>query len=145
MGVSPTLDSPPHFALPAPPTLLGDSKTSLEEIVTYLLTPAYSGIFFSRSDLAQLARRHEVPRGFGDRSQIFANLLRAAGKYDALPPLIDDITAVARQWYSKYGHYLADFPSLSCFVNPWRLQTSATIDFLAALKDSVAHPTHHHM
>ena len=127
----------PHFALPAPPALPGNSETSLKDIVSFLLTPAYSGLFIGRDDLAQMARRHHIPRGFGDRSQILANLLRAAGTYDTLPPLMEDVTELARQWHTKYDRYVNDFPATSHFVIPWREQTSTTIDLLVGLEQSI--------
>lgn len=71
--------------------LLEDKKTGLKDIALHILTPAYSGVFISQYEISRIARKLELPRGFGNRVQMFMNLVRAAVSFDALPSLLDEI------------------------------------------------------
>ena len=85
-----------------PPDLLAEEKTGLKDIAAYLTTPAWSGLFLSRSDLARMGRGERLPRGFGSRVQTLTNLLRAAAEFDRVPPLLDALDAQADAWESFY-------------------------------------------
>jgi TorA maturation chaperone TorD len=71
--------------------LLDDPHTGLRDIAEYLLTPARSGVFLTRSDLAALGRRRELPRGFGPRLLTLDNMLRSAVDYGQLAGLLADL------------------------------------------------------
>ena len=107
-----------HYGLPEPPEVLERTSTSLKTIAEYLTTPVFSGLYLSRSEIAALARRGRIPRGFGSRSQTLANLLRSASEYDSLPDVLvalndlvseweafyrDDMTAASREWRKRLG------------------------------------------
>lgn len=72
------------FELPDPPELLDDPKTGLRDIAEFLLVPAYTGIFLSRSGIRALSRKERLPAGFGSRKNMLSNLLRSAANYDGL-------------------------------------------------------------
>ncbi|MEL6349306.1 MAG: molecular chaperone TorD family protein, partial [Myxococcota bacterium] len=63
--------------------LLDAPKTSVWRIAGALSTPATSGVFLTRVDLRVLGRAAGVPRGFGARQQMIANLLRNAAEYQS--------------------------------------------------------------
>jgi len=82
-------------ALPPPPEeLLARKETGLKRIAEVLLTPAYSGVYLSRQDIAALARGRDTPRGFGGRLQMLTNLLRNASEYNDLPGLLATLDEV---------------------------------------------------
>jgi hypothetical protein len=85
-----------------PPALLEDDKTNLGEIVTYLLTPVYSGIYLSRDDIGRLASRGSVPRGFGERRNMLTDLLRSAANYGHLDQVLASLQDLVANWESLY-------------------------------------------
>lgn len=82
------------IALPPPDLDLDAPRTDLRRIAEWLTTPARCGFFLSKSDIARLARRFELPRGFGGRAQILINLLRAAARFDAIPAVFEALDAL---------------------------------------------------
>lgn len=121
--------APPFHLLSAPP-LLEDRATTLQEIAQWLLCPPYSGLFLSRDDLGRLARRHQLPRGFGDRALLLTNLLRSAIKYDCFEALITDLHALIRAEEQAYERFADEMPASSPWLERWQTQTSATATLL---------------
>jgi hypothetical protein len=91
-----------------------------------LTTPPYSGFYLSRDTVAQLARAQNIPRGFGDRTQMLTNLLRGAAQFDALPALVDDLQTVLTTWQDAYTDYAASMPTLAPFAAVWQERISQT-------------------
>lgn len=114
-----------EFQLARPPNLLEDEKTGLKEIVGYLLRPVYSGIYLSRDDIGRLARQRALPRGFGDRQQMFLNLLRSAANYGGLAAILEQLQNLAKSWAETYGEMAFD-PILAPFANQWQYRASST-------------------
>lgn len=110
--------------LPDNPPLLDDERAGLKEIARYLITPLQSGIYLGRHDIGQLARRLELPRGFGNREQMLLNLMRAAGQYDQASQLFTLIGAVINRWQLVYDSLSVDFPDAAAFVQPWQSRTA---------------------
>jgi TorA maturation chaperone TorD len=75
---------PPAFTLPEPPELLDNPKTGLRDIAEFLLVPAYTGVFLSRSGIRSLSHKEQLPAGFGSRKNMLSNLLRSAANYDGM-------------------------------------------------------------
>jgi TorA maturation chaperone TorD len=120
------------FTLPAPPQL-GGSESSLKEIARFLVTPPYSGLFLSRDAISALARKQELPRGFGDRAQILTTLLRTAGQYDAAGAVFQDLAAICSDWAERYGEQLDRFPNLAPWIRPWQERVEQTAESLRAI------------
>jgi hypothetical protein len=99
--------------------LLKNEKTSLKDIAEFLTTPPHSGIFLSRDDVGRLARRQDLPRGFGDRTQMLTNLMRSASQYDVMPALLADLENVVAQWVEGYGRF-AQNPTLAPYARQWQ-------------------------
>lgn len=106
------------FELPPPDLDLDDPRTDLRRIGEWLCTPARCGIFLSKRDIGRLARRFELPRGFGGRSQILINTLRAAARFDAIGAVFEALEDLI----DAADRALAD-PSrarIAALVDPWR-------------------------
>jgi TorA maturation chaperone TorD len=127
----------PASFLPPLPDLLDDDKTGLKEIAGYLLTPAYSGLYLSRDDVARLARRHGLPRGFGTRRQTLVNLLHAAADYAALDPLLADLRGLVDDWRAFYATFLDGTPALAAIAGTWIERISVTQELLEDLTSAV--------
>jgi hypothetical protein len=93
-------------ATPASPRatqLLDDPQTRLADLARFLTTPARSGIFLGRVDIARLAQRDDLPRGFGDRATELENLLHAAARFQTVSALAGDLEALLQQWRGFYN------------------------------------------
>ena len=118
---------PPTPPLPVPPALLDDAKTGLKDIADYLTTPAWSGLYLSRTDIARLGRAEHLPRGFGARTQMLTNLLRAAADFDRLDPLLTQVDALATTWQSYYETLAQrDVPGLDGVAQAWLVRLEGT-------------------
>lgn len=124
-------------ALPEPPPLLNNEKTGLKEIAGYLTTPPYSGLFLSRDDIARLGRTQNIPRGFGDRTQILTNLLRGAAQFDTLPALLDGMQAVIATWQKAFTSSADSMPILAPFITLWQKRISQTSQTLIQIEQQI--------
>jgi len=114
------------WALPTLPVgLLEDRKTSLWRIAGVLASPALSGVFLTRADLGRIGRAAGVPRGFGARQQMLANLLRNAAEYEELPALLGQLDALWAERSAAYAALAEVQPVLSGPVQAWRTQAEA--------------------
>ncbi|KAA3657708.1 MAG: hypothetical protein DWQ04_27280 [Chloroflexi bacterium] len=123
----------PH-RLPDLPSLLENDKTSLKDIANYLITPAYSGFFLSRDHISHIAREHQLPRGFGNRSQMLTNLMKTAVQYDLFPTLINTLQATATAFSQKFEHIIQTHPQLGSHLTPWQDRCLSTIQILEQIK-----------
>lgn len=114
---------------------LNNDKTGLKDIAQFLTTPPHSGIFLSRDDVGRLARRMDLPRGFGDRAQMLTNLMRTAVQYDTLPALLQAIRQHAAAWDDAYAQTAAAYPTLAPFIAPWQTRLQATRQILHAMQE----------
>ncbi|MCB0064297.1 MAG: molecular chaperone TorD family protein [Caldilineaceae bacterium] len=129
----------PVWALPAPPTLLQDARTSLKDIAHFLITPVYSGIFLSRASINRLGRTQRLPRGFGSREQMLTNLLRTAAQYELLSALLGDLVQEFHLWQQTYQNVLTANAHLAEFVKPWLTRAGATVELLAEMDKTLMH------
>lgn len=116
----------PLNPLTAVPPLLEEEKNGLKEIADYLTTPVFSGFYLSRDDIARLARSQNLPRGFGDRTQMLTNLMRIAAQFESLPGLLTEIEYWANSWQKSYAALAAEKPELMPFTTRWQERISQT-------------------
>ncbi len=128
-------DMPPPFELPAPPDLLADAKTSLRDIASALMTPAWVGIYLSREDVGRLAGRHQIPTGFTDRKTLMHNVLRAGVDYGVFPALMADLRQMTDAW-AAYFHQIGEHPALWAGCSVWAGRAAHTADLLRHIESS---------
>jgi TorA maturation chaperone TorD len=126
-----------EFNLPDPPELLEDEKTGLKEIVAYLLTPALSGIYLGRDDISRLARGHSIPRGFGERRQMLASLLRSAANYGDLGQVLSSLKGLVIAWVNAYQDMATSSKPLST-ATIWQQRASATAGMITHMRSRLA-------
>jgi hypothetical protein len=114
------------FTLPPPPDLLADDKTSIKDIANYLVTTPYCGAFLSRDNIGHIARTLNIPRGFGDRGQMMANLLRAAAGFEEMPALLQTLTTYFDDLLGGYANLTEIDLHLTPFITPWQERLSLT-------------------
>ena len=128
--------TPFQFALPDTPDLLGDEATRLKDIATYLLTPAYSGIFISRDEIRRMARQLRLSHGFGDRPQMLSNLMQTAVDYDQFSSLITQLEAICQQWHSFYNEQQSLFPD--AYMARWADRLEGTRAVLGQIHEATS-------
>ncbi len=124
--------------LPDPPALLDDARSGLKDIAAYLTTPAWSGLYLSRTDIGHLGRSQHLPRGFGDRTQMLANLLRAAVDYDHLDPLLAQLHDLVVTWQSTYTALRdQDVPGGDVIAAQWQQRLATTAQIIDRIREAV--------
>ncbi len=123
--------------LPDPPFLLGSNKTGLKNIADYLTTPAYSGFFLSRDHISRIAREHQLPRGFGSRTQMLANLMKTAVQYDLFPSLINTLQNTATAFAEQYRQMVQSHPLQETQTTPWQDRCLTTVQLLEQIKSEI--------
>lgn len=120
------------FALPEPPDLLADDKTSLRDIAEYLMTPCFSGHFISRTTIGRIGRELQLPRGFTDRTTMLVNLMQSAAQYDGAIVLMD---ALITEFQAAQKHYQSVLSDATHFaLQPWIERTTQTVNLLTTIK-----------
>ena len=120
--------------LPDLPEILKDKQTSLKQIVRFLITPPQSGLYFGRSAISTIARKRQMPRGFGSRQQMFSNLFHAAAQYGQTPDLLHDLAVYAETWGDRYQEQIVEWPGLSPWIRPWLRRVNRTASALCDMK-----------
>ena len=123
--------------LPNVPDLLQNDKTSLKDISEFLTMPVYCGIYLGREEVAQLARRLELPRGFGSRSQMLTNLLKTAVQYDQLPLVITKIQDLLADERKRYIGLANDYPQIAFYATRWEERTGETAVLLSQMEHQI--------
>jgi len=118
--------------LPDSPDLLAIESTGLRDIAEYLVRPALSGVVITRRIIESMARELGVPRGFGDRATMLANVFYAASTYDVAIDLCQWLRTFAGDWRSHYVA-LADAgspSSLRAAAAAWLRKLERTLEML---------------
>ena len=131
------LDEEIQFQLPTPPSLLNNENTGLKEIADYLTSPPNSGFFLSWEDVTQLARTQNIPRGFGDRTQMLTNLLRGAAQFDTLPALLNEMQTMTASWQDDYATCASTMPELAPFIAIWQERITQTRQILTQVEQQI--------
>ena len=82
----------------------------------------------TREDVARLGRGLNVPRGFGDRTQLIVNLLRSAARFDALDALLEALEGEAADQRDR-------LTSWGAATAAWRSRIDETLSILRALRE----------
>lgn len=117
------------------PDIIHNEQTGLKQIAGFLSTPPHSGLYLSGEMIAILAKRQQLPRGFGSRRQMLSNLLHTAAQYDLIPELLEDLTAHTVSWAQKYQQQIVDFPEMKPWVQSWLERVENTKSILIAMRN----------
>jgi TorA maturation chaperone TorD len=115
--------------------LLDDPAADLAAVAHALVTPARSGVYLARRDLATLARRSELPQGFGARRDVLERLLRFAAEYRELPRLLGELRGLLEARDDAYSG-LADEPGLAPYVPAWRRRVAGSLALVERLSEA---------
>jgi putative dimethyl sulfoxide reductase chaperone len=116
---------------------LQDAKTGLKDIARYLIMPPHSGLYLSREAIGNLARAHNLPRGFGSRQQVLSNLLYTAVQYDSLSEVLAGLQTILGSWQLGYAKIKGLAPHLTPFLTPWQERLAQTAVLLQQVQAAV--------
>lgn len=116
---------------------LNNRSTTLRDIARYLITPALSGIYLSRSAITQLARYLNLPHGFGSREQMLQTLLQTTGQYDVTSDLFTALNDILTTWQQAYKKTGNDFPHIAHHVDPWHGRIHQTRQLLSYMQSQM--------
>lgn len=134
-ALAPEVAGPLTPALDDPPDVLEDESTGLKDIAGFLTRPAWSGGYLSRDDITRLGRSERVPRGFGDRTQMLANLLRSAAEFDRLDSVMDRLCTWLDDWHAYYRTLREkDTPCVEAVADFWLERGENTVCVIQRLQ-----------
>lgn len=121
------------FTLPPPPDILNREGTGFREIADYLLTPIYSGLYFSRDDIVRLSQQLALPQGHGKRQSMFTYLMNTAIEERQLDNLLQLIENKAHLWQSFYQQQI----TIPQFADAWIDRLGITLKFIATIRSAL--------
>ncbi|MCB9177696.1 MAG: molecular chaperone TorD family protein [Caldilineae bacterium] len=126
---------------PASTPLDPDGGLGLRELVRQLCAPQSAGFFLSRHDLAVMARAADLPGAAGDRSHMFESLLRSAGAYGMVEPVVAGLLARIDEADASYAAMQETWAAWSATGGLWRARLVASRALLAEALDRSERPT----
>lgn len=121
------------FTLPLPPDILNREGTGFREIANYLLTPIYSGLYFSRDDIVRLSQQLALPQGHGRRQSMFTHLINSAIEDGQLYNLLQLIEDKAHIWQAFYQQRI----TIPQFADAWIDRLDNTLTFIATIRSEL--------
>ncbi len=131
--------APPAAATPEDlaPVLELDSEpeeeVGLSRIVRFLLAPAASGFFLSRSRLGALALEAGLRLPFGSRFDVARALFEASGESGRVEPVLAALSREAEAWDASFAASAREHPSWQSRADAWRGRIATTREKLAEM------------
>ena len=112
-----------------------DDEVGLGRIVRFLLTPARSGLYFSRGRLGAIALELGLRLPFGSRFDVARALFVAAGESEIAPRLFDTMRGEVTWWEGSYDRLGRDLPGWSPSSRVWKDRLATTTQLLEAMRE----------
>ncbi len=139
------MESPPSAAPEdLAPVLEAGSETEeevgLSRVVRFLLAPAASGFFLSRSRLGALALEAGLRLPFGSRFDVARALFEAAGESGRVEPVLAALSREAEAWDTAYAALAGEHSSWQTRAAVWRSRIAATRERLTEMRQILDSP-----
>lgn len=109
----------------------------LRDILDALLYPRDAGLYLTRTDIAACATALGLPIGMGDRRMMLRGAFEAAGRHDAVVPLLD---ALDERWaaaQARHAGWAAEHASWAMYAAAWAERLAGTRTALAGWRQEV--------
>ena len=106
-------------------------RGNLHELAEFLVTPARSGIFLTRSRIRSLAQEMGLRAGVQNRARMLENLFREAGSDGRVQELLARIDGVAEENLARYRAWSKACPPSKAAWRDWSKKTQALRRHLA--------------
>ncbi len=113
-----------------------EGTMTLRHLIRQLLPPRQAGLFLMREDIALISRRLHLPTGLGERSRMLDSLFRAAGQYDLIPDLFDQLHQKLLETNTAYHHLADEYTVWKVYADAWGQRLSETKATLETFKQS---------
>ena len=117
-----------------------EDEIGLSQIVRFLLAPARSGLFLSRSKLGQVALAAGMRLPFGSRFDVARLLFQAAGESGKVGTVLDLVEAELAVWESAYRAWADEYPRWNPFADGWLGRTGETRRRLREMQEILRNP-----
>jgi TorA maturation chaperone TorD len=117
-----------------------EEEIGLSRVVRFLLTPAASGFFLSRSRLGALALEAGLRLPFGSRFDVARALFEAAGESGRVEPILAALSREAEAWDTAYAALAGEHSSWQTRAAVWRSRIAATRERLAEMRQILDSP-----
>jgi TorA maturation chaperone TorD len=112
---------------PEPPEAVdAEAEIGLPDVVEYLVAPARSGFFLSRSAFGRISRSAGLQIPFGSRWDVAATMLSAAGESGRVPELLTLLEGEAAQWAEAFQQWSERYPGWVPFAERWLGRIAST-------------------
>jgi TorA maturation chaperone TorD len=135
LGGLPGVVEPQGDAVGDVEAVLDDPRTGLVTVAEVLVTPVRSGVYLARRDVEAIARRCDMPCGFGPRKGMLERLLRGAAEYGELPRVLDELRRVLQVRDDAYAG-LEQEPGLGPHVPAWRRRVAGSARLVERLREA---------
>jgi TorA maturation chaperone TorD len=103
-----------------------DEEVDLSRVVGFLLAPAASGFFLSRSRIGALAHEAGLRLPFGSRFDVGRSLFEAGGECGRVEPVLAALSGEAEAWDAAYSVLAREHVSWRARSGVWRARIAAT-------------------
>jgi TorA maturation chaperone TorD len=110
-----------------------EEEVGLSRVVRFLLAPAASGLFLSRSRLGALALEAGLRLPFGSRFDVARSLFEAAGENGRVEPVLEALSREAESWDAAYTAQAREHASWRMRAAVWRGRIAATRERLTEM------------
>ncbi len=126
-----------QYSIPNTQYPIHHSDVSLRDIVRFFLAPAQCGLFFSRSQLGQMAKGLGMRLPFGSRFEVAEWLLTAAGQSDQVPLLLAGFEKEVDEWGGAYRHWATTWPGWASAAARWLDRLERARRMLGGMRDII--------
>ena len=117
-----------------------DEEVGLSHIVRFLLAPARSGFFLSRSRLGQLARAAGMRLPFGSRFDVARMLLQTAGEEGKVGTVLDLLGGELTLWEAPYRAWAEEHRRWAPLAVRWLHRTGETRRMIEQMREILENP-----
>jgi TorA maturation chaperone TorD len=117
-----------------------EEEIGLWEVVRFLLAPARSGIFLSRSKLGHLAKAAGMRLPFGSRFDVARTLFQTAGEDEKVGAVLDRLGEELTAWESEYRRWAVAHPRWVPASTRWLNRTGETRRRLVEMQAILENP-----
>lgn len=132
--------SAPEAFAAAEPHSETEEENDLARVVRFLLAPAASGLFLSRSRLGSLALEAGLRLPFGSRFDVARSLFEAAGECGRVEAVLFALDAEANLWDAAYAGMADRHPSWETRARDWRRRLAELRALLEEMRHVLENP-----
>ena len=110
----------------------------LRDILDAILIPRDAGLYLARTEIPASAAALGLPIGMGDRRMMLRGVFEAAGRHDAVVPLLDTLDERWAAAQARHAGWAVEHASWAMYAAAWGGRLAATRTALAAWRRDVS-------